>query len=83
MVNEKGMQQKLIAGAKKKSAKSYVAEIKDDLKKVSWPLQDELKFCTKVVIGATFVLGIGIYIIDLFLKGTLDGVMLISKVMFG
>lgn len=68
-----------LKGDAKKSARSYLSEIKDELKKVSWPLKDELLTCTKVVIGATFVLGLGIYGADLVIKGVLDGIGSIAR----
>ncbi len=45
--------------SKKKRVFSYVQELKEELKKVSWTTKEELKFSTKVVIGATFFLGLG------------------------
>lgn len=63
----------------KKSKRNFLHEVKEELKKVSWTSKEELKTCTKVVIGTTFVLGIGIYLADLFLKGALNG---ISKLVY-
>ncbi len=67
----------------KKKAKSALAEVRDELKKVTWPIKAELKFCTQVVIGATFIFGIGIYVVDLMVKGLLDGIQMLSKMIFG
>jgi preprotein translocase subunit SecE len=63
----------------KKRRGNFFHEVKEELKKVSWTSKDELKVCTKIVIGATFVLGVGIYIADLVLKGALNG---ISKLVY-
>ncbi|MFI5334708.1 MAG: preprotein translocase subunit SecE [Chlamydiales bacterium] len=48
-----------------------IREYKEELKRVSWTTKDELKLLTKVVIGTTFVFGLGIYIVDLVIKGFL------------
>jgi preprotein translocase subunit SecE len=69
--------------SKKKRAFSYIQELKDELKKVSWTTKEELKLSTKVVIGATFLFGIGIYLFDLVIKGCLDFVALIVHFIFG
>lgn len=48
-----------------------VGEIKEELRKVSWPPKEDLQFCTKIVIGATFAFGLGIYAVDLLIKALL------------
>ena len=48
--------------------------MKEEMKKVSWTSKEELKICGKIVIGSIFVLGIGIYLVDLFIRLTLDGI---------
>ena len=68
---------------KRASAKGYLQEVKEELKKVSWPLADELKMCTKIVISSTFIFGLAIYVTDLVVKGMLDGIAVIAKAVFG
>ena len=63
--------------AKKKKAKrkgNFFQEMKEEMRKVSWTSKDELKTCGKIVIGSIFVLGVGIYFVDLFIRLTLDGI---------
>ncbi|MCB1073004.1 MAG: preprotein translocase subunit SecE [Chlamydiales bacterium] len=63
--------------AKKKKAKAkgnFFLEMKEEMKKVSWTSKDELKTCGKIVIGSIFVLGIGIYLVDLLIRSSLDGI---------
>lgn len=56
----------------KKSLKSnYFQELKDEFRKISWTTREELRTCTKITVGATFVFGIGIYLVDLVIKGVL------------
>ena len=69
--------------SKKKPAFSYVQELKEELKKVSWTAKGELKLSTKVVIGATFFLGLGIYLFDLVIKGALDFVAFLARYVIG
>jgi len=69
--------------ANKKRAFSYVQALKDELKKVSWTTQEELKVCTKIVIGSTFALGLGIYLSDLMVKGCLDTAAFVVRWIFG
>jgi preprotein translocase subunit SecE len=61
----------------------YVQELKDELRKVSWTTKEELKFSTKAVIGTTFVLGLGIYLVDLIIKGCLDFISIAVHYIFG
>ncbi len=51
---------------------TLVREYKEELKKVSWTTKEELKFFTKIVVSTTFLFGIGIYIVDLAIKGILQ-----------
>jgi len=50
---------------------TVIREYKDELKRVSWTTKEELKLFTKVVVGTTFAFGLGIYLVDLVIKGTL------------
>jgi preprotein translocase subunit SecE len=69
--------------AGKKQVFGYLQSLKEELKKVTWTTQEELKFCTKIVIGSTFILGMGIYLADLIVKGCLDAIALIARWMLG
>lgn len=68
--------------SKKKRAFNYIQELKEELKKVSWTTKDELKLSTRVVIGAIFFFGLGIYLFDLVIKGCLDFVALVVHFVF-
>jgi preprotein translocase subunit SecE len=61
----------------------YIQELKEELRKVSWTTKDDLKFSTKAVIGTTFVLGLGIYLVDLVIKGSLDWITVAVQYIFG
>jgi len=51
----------------------FIKGLKEELKKVSWTSKAELILCTKIVVGATFAFGLAIYVVDLFVRGTLNG----------
>lgn len=74
-----------LSDAKKRvnSRGSYISEMKEELSKVSWTTKDELKNLAKIVIGATFVFGIGVYLSDLVVKGALDGLLTIVRAIWG
>lgn len=64
-------------GTKAKKAKRktfFLREMKEEMKKVSWTSKEELRTCGKIVVGAIFFLGIGIYLVDLFIRLTLSGI---------
>lgn len=68
----------LMEAKKKKSLKkikdpfTFISELKEELKKVSWTTRAELISATKIVIISIFVFGIGIYVMDLAIKGVLE-----------
>jgi preprotein translocase subunit SecE len=68
-----GVQVQQISSEEKISKTSYLHELKEELKKVKWTTKDELILFTKIVVGSTFVLGLGIYAVDLTIKGVLTG----------
>jgi preprotein translocase subunit SecE len=67
----------------RKSLLAYLGELKEELKKVTWTSKLELQFSTKAVIGAIFIFGLGIYFVDLLIKGVLDGFGVIVHFIFG
>jgi preprotein translocase subunit SecE len=71
------------ASRKKKRVFDYLQELKEELKKVSWTTKEELKLSTRVVIGAIFFFGLGIYFFDLVIKGCLDFIALVVHFIFG
>lgn len=57
--------------AKKLQVAEFVGEIKAELKRISWTSSEELKTYTKIVVGATFFFGMGIYFMDLIIQAGL------------
>jgi preprotein translocase subunit SecE len=66
-----------------KSGTSYIGELKAELKKVTWTTKEELILFTKIVVGSTFALGLGIYGVDLLIKGVLNGFGALIHLIFG
>ncbi len=62
---------------------SYFREVQSELKKVTWTSKEELIFNTKAVIIATVFFGLAIYVIDLAIRGVLDSVGHIVRMIFG
>lgn len=60
-----------VSSAKKLQAADFVGEVKAELKRISWTSPEELKTYTKIVVGATFVCGMGIYFMDLLIQASL------------
>ncbi|NGX46432.1 MAG: Protein translocase subunit SecE [Chlamydiae bacterium] len=72
-----------LAGKKKKGSRSFFGELKEELKKVSWTTKDELISSTKVVLLSIFLFGLGIYVVDLLVKGVLEGIKVSLRFIFG
>lgn len=70
-----------IVGEKKKV--SYLREVQNELKKVTWTSKEELLFCTKAVIMATFIFGLTIYAVDLGIRGVLELAANFVRMIFG
>lgn len=62
---------------------SYFREVQNELKKVTWTSKEELIFCTKTVVIATILFGLGIYVVDLGLRGILDLANHFVRMIFG
>lgn len=58
---------------KRIAASDFVGEVKSEIKKIHWTEKDELISYTKIVVASTFFLGMGIYIVDLFIQSILSG----------
>lgn len=67
----------------KESLINFVGDIKGEIRKVSWTDKEELKAYSKIVVGATFFFGIGIFLIDLVIKTSLDGLANIVRIFIG
>ena len=62
---------------------SYLRAVQNELKKVTWTPRKELIVSTKAVIMATFCFGITIYVADLAIRWSLDGVGSLLRLIVG
>lgn len=59
------------ASGKQTNPVQFVGDVKAELKKITWTSPEELRAYTKITLVATFVFGMGIYLIDLLIQGSL------------
>jgi preprotein translocase subunit SecE len=69
--------------AKGKSVFDFIGDIKDEFSKITWTSPDELRTYTKIVVGATFLLGMGIYGVDFCIQLALNTLSYIFHFIFG
>lgn len=62
---------------------NFIDEAKAEFKKISWTSRDELRVYTKIVVWATFIFGMGIYVADFFIQKSLYGMDFILKWLIG
>lgn len=62
---------------------AFFGNIKEEFSKITWTSPEELRLYTKVVVAATFLLGLAIYSIDLVIQGGLAVISGLFKAVFG
>lgn len=60
-----------------------LGEMKTEFKKITWTEPEALRTYTKVVVGATFAVGLGIYLVDLGIQFALATLEFIVKGLIG
>ncbi|MEM1282037.1 MAG: preprotein translocase subunit SecE [Chlamydiota bacterium] len=66
-----------------KQATNFFADVKTEFKKITWTSKEELQVYTKIVVGATFLCGMGVYFIDLLIRGGLSMLEGLTRFIFG
>ena len=66
-----------------KRVQEFVTDIKSEIHKITWTSREELLVYTKIVVGATFIFGMSIYLLDLMIQGTLGGLNLLLNFISG
>jgi preprotein translocase subunit SecE len=56
-----------------KKATEFVSDVKAEINKIDWTNRSELIAYTKIVVGATFIVGMAIYGLDLSIQTVLSG----------
>lgn len=54
-----------------KKVLGFLDDIKSEFRKITWTTKDELQTYAKIVVGATFVFGMGIYFMDVMIQSSL------------
>ncbi len=71
------------ATSKGLSVFEFIGGIKDEFSKITWTSPSELQTYTKIVVGATFALGMGIYCVDFCIQAALSAVGYVFHLIFG
>ncbi len=66
-----------------KAAADFVGDLKTEIGKINWTSKEELISYTKIVVGATFVFGIGIYFVDLMIQTVFHGLNYLIRLISG
>jgi preprotein translocase subunit SecE len=82
IMNEKKTQQQA-ESLKSKGFANLVGEIKSEFNKISWTSREELRTYTKIVVGATFAFGLGVFFMDIFIQSCLDSLNVALRLITG
>ena len=64
-------------------AAEFVGEVKQEIGRISWTEPEELKAYTKIVVASVFLLGMGIYFVDVAIQYTLSGLSALVQMIAG
>jgi len=71
-VNKK--QSKVATKSDGKKLLNFFKDVKQELGRVEWTSKDELKVYVKIVLVSTFCFAMGVYLVDLAIRGVLGGI---------
>ena len=71
------------ATAKGWSLFDFIGNVKEEFWKITWTNSDELRLYTKLVVGSTFLFGIGLYFVDLAIQSALHLLGAFFQIIFG
>ncbi len=66
-----------------KQLQDFVADIKGEIKKITWTSREELMVYTKIVVLMTFVFGMAIYGLDLLIQSLLSSLTIVLHLIAG
>lgn len=66
-----------------RKAEAFLENIKSEFSKISWTSKEELRAYTKIVVLTTFIFGMGVYLVDLFIQGSLNTLSVVMRLIFG
>jgi preprotein translocase subunit SecE len=71
------------APIKKANVFDFIGNVKEEFSKITWTNPEELRAYTKMVVGATFIFGMGIYFVDLSIRSVLNLLGFVFQLVFG
>lgn len=71
------------ASRKAWSLRDFIGDVKSELKKITWTSPEELRAYTKIVVAASFLFGLGIYVVDLIIQTVLNGLEFLVRLIGG
>ncbi len=60
-----------------------IEDVKTELKRVTWTSKEELQVYTKIVVGATFTVGMLVYTTDIVIKTALETINFVLRAFGG
>ncbi len=69
--------------AQAKVAQNFFTGVKAEFKKITWTSKEDLQNYTKIVVGATFLCGMCVYLVDLGIRGVLETLEKVTLLIFG
>ena len=63
--------------------RDFIGDIRAEFNKVSWTSPEELRAYTKIVVGATLFLGLGVYFMDLLIQLVLNSAEAVIRLITG
>ena len=66
-----------------KQVKNFFAEVKAEFNRITWTSKEELQTYTKIVVISSFVLGMGVYFVDVAIRLCLETLEAATLLIFG
>lgn len=63
--------------------RNFIADVKGEISRIHWTSKSELIAYTKIVMGAAFAFGFGVYVIDLIIQGVLGSLSTLVRMISG
>lgn len=63
---------KQAAALEKFKIRDWIESLKAEIRSIHWTSKEELRVYTKIVVGATFFFGMGVYLTDLLIHGVMN-----------
>ncbi len=68
---------------KKVKILEWVEGLKQEVRTINWTSKEELRVYTQIVVGATFLFGMGVYFVDLLIHGALNALTWVAHLLVG